>query len=77
MNKIFGKQYMNNQKGFLSAESPGDGEAVRGKELKDRNMLTLTQKAEVLCQYFCFMLGSLVCSSARNRYFPCYYTLRV
>lgn len=53
MNKIFGKQYMNDQKDSLS----GDGGVVSGKELKDGNMLTLTQKAEVLCQYFCLYLA--------------------
>ena len=56
MNKVSGKQDMNNEKDSLNAESHGDG-VLSGKELKDGKLLTLTQKAEVLSQYFCLYLA--------------------
>lgn len=57
MDKISGKQHLNNQKDSLNEESHSDGAVLSGKELKDGKLLTLTQKAEVLSQYFCLYLA--------------------
>lgn len=75
--RISGNQDIIMRKDSLNAESHGDGRAVSGKELKDGKLLTLTSEDRGDQLIFLFLLRSLMCSSAGNRYFPCCHALRV